>query len=90
MIPPIIPVTIPTIIIVTDFRFSSKLDRSMLDKIYSNSMYINPTKAPFSMPCFCICILLIELPINMLMPVIVIITGNIVFSEIVVYESSIA
>ena len=49
------------------------------------SKYIPPIKAPFNNPFFFIFILPIELPINMLIAVITIITGVIKDSLILVY-----
>lgn len=46
---------------------------------------MNPNRAPFITPFFFILIVVSELPINMLIAVIVIITGDIVLSLILVY-----
>lgn len=46
---------------------------------------MNPNRAPFITPFFFILIVVSELPINMLIAVIVIITGDIVLSLIFVY-----
>lgn len=78
--PPNIPKNIDTIIIIIDARFNEKFPFNMLDIKYKNKIYIKPTIAPFNNPFFSIFLFPIVLPINKLTAVIIITTGDIVFS----------
>ena len=56
----------------------------MLESKYNIKIYPPPINAPFRIPFFLILIFEIELPINILIAVLIIITGTIVFSLILV------
>lgn len=81
--PPIMPIAI----IISDIGFSVKFELIMLEIRYIISMYDAPIIAPFMSPFFFSFLVPSELPISMLIPVMVIITGWIVSSGRFVYVS---
>ena len=71
-----------------EYKVSPKFPPITLDIRYITAIYISPTAMPFIMPLRFICCVESSLPINMLIPVIMIIIIGIVLSDRLVYVSN--